>query len=89
MFKNVAKNKRVRQEQLRRLINSWLVIKRITVAVPNMDLLNDNECTTRLKHCCKKLVNKSIEDIHPYSRDGIMTAKTESLCQILDGQRST
>ena len=27
---------------------------RTAVAVPNMDLLNDKECTTRQKRCCKK-----------------------------------
>ena len=66
-----------------------MLLKRITVAVPKMDLLSDSECTTRLQTCCKKFVDESMEDIHPCSRDGIITTHAESLCQILDGPRST
>ena len=47
-----------------------------------MDLLSDNECTTRLQTCCKKFVDESMEDIHPCSRDGIMTTHAESLSDI-------
>ena len=50
-----------------------MLLRRIAVAVSNMDPLNDKECTTRLKKCCKKLVKRNTEDIHPYLRDGIMT----------------
>ena len=41
-----------------------MVLGRMAVAVPNMDLLNDNECTTRLKNCCKKIVKKSTNVFH-------------------------
>ena len=44
--------------------------KRITLAVPNMDLLNGSECTARLRKGCKKLVNPSMEDINSYMKDG-------------------
>ena len=53
-----------------------------------MVLLNDNECITRLKKCCIKLVKKSMENTHPFLRDGITTTKVESLWQKLHGQRS-
>ena len=43
-----------------------MLSKRITLVVPNMDLLNGNECTARLRKCCKKLVNPSMEEINPY-----------------------
>ena len=66
-----------------------VLLRKIAVAVPNMDLLNDKECTTRLKRCCKKLAKKSTEAIHPCLHDGTTTTSTESLCQILDGPRST
>ena len=66
-----------------------MLLRRIAVAVPNMELLNAKECTTRLKRCCRKLVKKSTEAIYPYLQDDIMTTNTESLCQILDGPRST
>ena len=65
-----------------------MLSRRITGAAPDMDLLNDNECSTRLKNCCIKLVKKSMENTHPFLRDGITTANTESLCQKLDCQRS-
>ena len=49
MLKIFAETKRVRQEQQRRVLNSWLSYKKIAVAVPNTDLLNDKRCTTKLK----------------------------------------
>ena len=55
-----------------------MLSRRITGAAPDMDLLNDNECSTRLKNCCIKLVKKSMENTHPFLRDGITTANTES-----------
>ena len=67
-----------RQEQQGRLVKTWPGRK--TSAVSDMDLLNDNECITRLKKCCKKLVKKNMEDTHPFLRDGITTTNTESLC---------
>ena len=56
-----------------------MLSKRITVAVPNMDLLSDSECTTRPRICCKKLVNPSMDDTIPYSKDGIVTPNIESV----------
>ena len=66
-----AGSNRVRQEQPWRLLNPWLyVMEKNSSRMPNMDLLNDKECTTRLERCCKKLVKKSTEAIHPYLHDG-------------------
>ena len=70
-------------------LSMFFFFKKKTVAVPNMDLLNDNECVARLKKCCKTLVNKSMEDNHPYMRDGIMTTYIEILCHPSGGPRST
>ena len=64
-----------------------MLSRRTTSAAPDMDLLNDNECSTRLKNCCVKFVKKSMENTHPFLRDGITTTNTESLCPKLDGQR--
>ena len=50
--------------------------KRTLFAVPNMELLNGNECTTRVRKCCKKLVNPSMEDITSCVRDGTKTTNT-------------
>ena len=49
-----------------------------------MDLLNDEECTTRLKRCCKKLVKKSTEAIHPSCTMEQTTTNTEIRCHSLD-----
>ena len=49
------------------------VMEKNSSRMPNMDLLNDKECTTRLERCCKKLVKKSTEAIHPYLHDGTTT----------------
>ena len=38
-----------------------MLSRRITSAAPYMDLLNHNECSTRLKNCCIKFVKKSME----------------------------
>ena len=37
-----------------------MLLRRIAVEVPNKDLLNDKECTTRLKKCCNKLVKRDM-----------------------------
>ena len=66
-----------------------MLLRRIAVAVPNMDLLNDKECTTRQKRCCKKLVKKSTQTIHPYLHDGTTTTNTEIRCPSLDGLSRT
>ena len=50
-----------------------LLSRRITSAAPGMDLLSDKECITRRKKCCIKLVKKSMENTHPFLRDGITT----------------
>ena len=86
LFIALAEDVENRRKELRSSTRTTTII---TLPVPNMDLLNDSESCTRLRKCCKKLVNPSMEDIHPYSRDGITTTHSESLCQILDGQRST
>ena len=65
-----------------------MLSRRTTSAAPDMDLLSDNECITRLKKCCIKPVKKSMENTHPFLRDGITTTNTESRCHKLDGQRS-
>ena len=65
-----------------------LLSKRTPFAMPNMDLLSGNECTARLRKCCKKLVNPSMEDINPYLKDGAKTTNTEILCHSSGGTRS-
>ena len=62
-----------------------MLLRRTAVAMPNMDLLNDKECTTSLKRCCKKLVKNSTEAIHPCLHDGTTTTNTEIRCHSLDG----
>ena len=62
--------------------------KRTPFPVPNMDFLNGNECTSRLRKCCKKLVNPIMEDINPYLGDGTKTTITEVLGPSLGGPRS-
>ena len=47
-----------------------MLSRRITSAAPDMDLLNDNECTTRLKKCCTKRVERNMENTHPLLRGG-------------------
>ena len=53
-----------------------MVLRRV-VAVPNMDLLNDKGCTTKLKTCCTKLVKRNMEDTHPFLRGDTATTRTE------------
>ena len=65
-----------------------MLSKRTPFAVPNMDFLNGNECTARLRTCCKKLDNPSMEDIIPYLRDGTKTTNTEVLCHSSGGSGS-
>ena len=64
-----------------------VLLERITLAVPNMDLLKDNECISRLRKCCKKLVNPSMKDINPYMRGGTKTINVEILCHSSGGPR--
>ena len=59
-----------------------MLSRRTAVAVPNTDLLNDIECTTRRKKCCRKLASPNIKDIHPYLRDDTTTTSTEIRSQI-------
>ena len=54
-----------------------MLLRRIAVAVPNVDLLNDKECTTRIKTCCTKLVKRNMEDTHPFLRGDTATTSTE------------
>ena len=35
-----------------------------------MDLLNDNECSTKLQKCYIKRVKRNMEDTHPFLRGG-------------------
>ena len=51
-------------------------------------LLSGNECTARLRKRCKKLVNRSTEEINPYLKDDTKTNNIESLCRNLGGQKS-
>ena len=39
-----------------------------------------NECIVKQKRCCKKLANRSMEDINPFLRDGTKMTITESIC---------
>ena len=41
--------------------------------VQDMDRPSDNECITKPKKCCKKLVSKSMVDTTPSWNDGTMT----------------
>ena len=51
--------------------------RRIKRAVPDMDLPNDNECITRLKKCCTKLVKRNVEDTQLFLRGGTTNTVTE------------
>ena len=81
MFKIFAKNWGVVQEQLQRLINSRLRYqKEHHSRCQTWTFLNGNECTSRIRKCCKKLVNSSMKDINPYLRDSTKTTHKEVLC---------
>ena len=62
--------------------------KRTYSVVPNMDLPNGNECTTKPRRCCKKLANPSMVDTKPFWKDGTTMTNTASLCQKLGGLKS-
>ena len=66
-----------------------MLSRRITSAAPDMDLPNDNECITRLKICCTKLVKRNMEDIHPFLRGGTTNTVTEIRWHALDGLSRT
>ena len=51
--------------------------RRVTGALPHMDLVNDNECFKRLKKCFIKQDKRNIENTHPFLRDGTATTSTE------------
>ena len=61
-----------------------MLSKRKTVVVPNMDLLNGNECTARLRKYGKKLVDPNMEEMNTYLKDGTKT----KLLSKMGGQRS-
>ena len=53
---------------------------RTSPMVPNMELPNGNECTTKPRRCCRKpAVTK------PFWEDGTRMTNTASLCQMLGG----
>ena len=56
-----------------------LLSNRITSAAPDMDLLNDSECTTRLKKCNIKRVKRNMEDTHPFLRGGTQNCPGKSI----------
>ena len=69
--KTTEKDQRVRQEELWRLINSQLRHqKRTSPMVPNMELPNGNDCTTKPRRCCRKLANPSMVVTKPFWKDG-------------------
>ena len=49
-----------------------MLSRRITSAAPDMDLLNDNACITRLKTCIKR-VKRNMGNTHPFLQDGSAT----------------
>ena len=55
-----------------------MLSRRITSAAPDMDLLNDKECITRLKKCCTKLVKRDIvTGIDKYVTESMQTKEEE------------
>ena len=54
---------------LRRELRSWTRTTTTSYQL-NMDLLNGNECAAKLRKCCRKLVNPSMEDTKPSWKDG-------------------
>ena len=85
-FKNLRRDqkssKRTTTTSLQSLV---MLLRRIAAAVPNMDFLNEKECTTRLKICCEMLAKKSTEAIHPHLHGGTTTTNAENRCHWLDG----
>ena len=62
--------------------------KRTSAMVPNMELPNSNECTTKSKRCCRKLANPSMVVTKSFWKDGTRMTITAIVCQILSGLRS-
>ena len=86
--KTLAKDQTVGQEELRPLVNSRLRHqKRTSPMVPNMELPNGNECTTKPRRSCRKLANPSMVVTKPFWKDGTRMTNT-AFCQILGGLRS-
>ena len=56
--------------------------------VPNMELPNGNECTTKPRRCCRKLVNPGMVVAKPFWKDGTMMINSASLCQNLAGLKN-
>ena len=55
------------------------ISRRMTSAAPDMDLLNDNECITRLKTCNTRRVKRNMDHTHLFLRDGSTTSKYRKL----------
>ena len=62
--------------------------KRTSPVVPNMELPNGNECTTKPRRCCRKLANPIMVGTKPFWKDATRTTNTASLCQKLSGLKS-
>ena len=86
----LAKDQTAGQEELWRLIYSRLRHqKRASPMELNMEIPKGNDCPITQRRCCSKFANPSMEDTNPYLRDGTKITITESLCQKLDGLKST
>ena len=62
--------------------------KRTSPVVPNMELPNGNECTTKPRRCCRTLANPSMVGTKPFWKDGTRITNTTSPWQTLGGLKS-
>ena len=81
------KTKQLDKKNYDALSNPGYVVKRIHTVVPNMELPNGNECTTRPRRCSRQLAKASMVVTKPFWKDGTRMTHTARGVQGPQNQR--